>query len=489
MAMQLAFHDAGLEPKDIDYVNMHGTGTKDGDLSESQAFVRVFSDHAPPASSVKGALGHSLGASGALEAVLSVLALHHGMLPGTAGCHHPDPELGWKPLLQPAQKKLQVVLSSSFGFGGNNAAVILRRPGAKTGQTPVRPRPLAVQGAACLTGAGDCGQSLARIRQGQSCAGPVPDKDILNPSDFQAMRRMKRLSRLALSLAAKAPAKVEGDGHIKGIFWGTGWGPLSETYDFLSKLEKTGDQFSSPTDFMGSVHNAPAGYMAIHLQCFGPNITSTAGNISFEQALYAAGRMADTYTGNTLVAGGDEYHQQLSPLLDPGAEHIPAEGGGALLLTDEEYAGGPRVYCPCLMRYEEESSLSRFIESIQETGDLQEHFGAVWAGLPHNDLGLGGEQLQWILERTGFQGPVIDYRSYVGQFATAAAPATVLALQCVQNGYLPGAMLDQGRDLDLEDKGIVLLGLGQSLSCIHVLPPANLTCFGPKKSKNENLPE
>ena len=473
MAMQLAFQDAGLGPKDIDYVNMHGTGTTDGDLSESQAFVRAFSDQAPPAaSSVKGALGHSLGASGALEAVISVLALHHGTLPGTAGCHHPDPELGWEPLLRPAQKKTQVVLSSSFGFGGNNAAVILRRSGTKTGQAPVPARPLAVQGAACLTGAGDWGQSLDRMRQGQSCAGRVPDKDIFSPSDFQAMRRMKRLSRLALSLATKAQVGAGEHCDIKGIFWGTGWGPLSETYDFLSKLEKTGDKFSSPTDFMGSVHNAPAGYMAMYFQCHGPNITCTAGNISFEQALYAAGRMSDTYTGNTLIAGGDEYHQQFSPLLDPGAEHTPADGGGALLLTDAEDVDGPRIHCPCLMRYEKESSLFRFIESIQETWNLQDHFGAVWAGLPHNDLGLGGEQLQLILERTGFQGPVVDYRSYVGQFATAAAPATVLALQCVQNGYLPGAMLDQDLELDLEDKGIVLLGLGQSLSCIHLLPSA-----------------
>ncbi|MGM0759838.1 MAG: beta-ketoacyl synthase N-terminal-like domain-containing protein [Thermodesulfobacteriota bacterium] len=474
MAMQLAFQDAGLGPKDIDYVNMHGTGTTDGDLSESQAFVRAFSDHAPPAaSSVKGALGHSLGASGALEAVISVLALHHGTLPGTAGCHHPDPELGWEPLLQPAQKKTQVVLSNSFGFGGNNAAVILRRPGTKNGQVPIPPRPLAVQGAACLTGAGDCRQSLDRMRQARSCAGPVPDKDILSLSDFHAMRRMKRLSRLALSLAAKAQAGEGEKDDIKGIFWGTGWGPLSETYDFLSKLEKTGDKFSSPTDFMGSVHNAPAGYMAMYFQCHGPNITCTTGNISFEQALYAAGRMADTYTGNTLVAAADEYHQQFSPLLDPCAEHTPADGGGALLLTDAENAGGPRIHCPCLMRCEKKSSLPSFLESIQEAGDLQERFGAVWAGLPDNDLGLGGEQLHWILERSGFQGPVVDYRSYVGQFATAAAPAAVLALQCVQNGRLPGAMLDQGRDLDLADKGIVLLGLGRSLSCIHVLPPVS----------------
>lgn len=470
LAMQLALQDAGLGAKDIDYVNMHGTGTKDGDLSESHAFCRVFSGHVPPASSIKGALGHSLGASGALEAVVSVLALNRGYLPGTAGCRTPDPELGWKPLVRPVHKKVRRILSNSFGFGGNNAAVVLRCPEKDSRKRSVTPRALAVKGAACLTGAGDCTQSLSCWAQGQSCAGTASEEDILNGLDSSSMRRMKRLSRIALSLAAKVLASAGEESHTGGIFWGTGWGPLSETYDFLSKLEKTGDKFSSPTDFMGSVHNAPAGYMAIQLQCRGPNVTCTAGDVSFEQALYLASRMSDEQVGARLIAGADEYHHHLTPLLDPGAEQCPADGGGALLLTDAGNAPGPRIFCSCLQRFQGQSSLISLVDSLQEEGALQERFGAVWLGLSHQSRHLGVEQLQDIVQQTGFHGPVVDYRPYVGEFATAAAAATVLALKCVENGYLPGAMLAQRQDYSLQGKGIVLLGLGKTLSCIQVVP-------------------
>ncbi|MFO7802086.1 MAG: beta-ketoacyl-[acyl-carrier-protein] synthase family protein [Desulfovermiculus sp.] len=471
-AMQLALEDAGLGPEDIDYVNMHGTGTRDGDLSESLAVHSVFSEYAPLASSVKGALGHSLGASGALEAVISVLALSQKMLPGTVGCQDPDPSLGWRPLLTPVQKKAQAILSNSFGFGGNNAAVILGRPGGGTPEAAVAPRAMAVKGAACLTGAGGVAKSLDRLAQGQSCAGMTAETDILSSVDSSTVRRMKRLSRMALSLAGGVQAEAGKESEVGGIFWGTGWGPLSETYDFLSKLEKTGDKFSSPTDFMGSVHNAPAGYMAIHLQCHGPNVTTTAGDVSFEQALYAAGLMSGSHIGHTLIAGADEYHSHLSPLLDPEVRkgQDPADGGGALIVTDAEHFSGPRVFCPCLMRMQGEDTLNAFVQTMQKGGPIGERFGAIWAGLPQHIHSLGHEQLQSVVHQTGFQGPVVPYRRFVGQFATAAAAATVLALQFVQQGYLPGALRGHRDDFFLQGKGILLVGLGEKLSCIEVSP-------------------
>jgi 3-oxoacyl-[acyl-carrier-protein] synthase-1/3-oxoacyl-[acyl-carrier-protein] synthase II len=91
------------------------------------------------------------------------------------------------------------------------------------------------------------------------------------------------------------------------IFFGTSWGPLSETYDFLTKLYESNEQFTSPAEFVGSVHNAPAGQVAMMLKATGPNITTTGGDYSFEQALLAASLIVCDRDDIVLVMGADEH--------------------------------------------------------------------------------------------------------------------------------------------------------------------------------------
>ncbi len=126
-AMQAALADAGLDPADIDYVNAHGTGTPQNDSMESRAFKKVFGERVsgPPISSIKAAVGHCMGAAGAVEAVASVLTILKGTLPPTLNYlpGAPDCTLDYIPnLARPA--KVRNVLSNSFGFGGNNASLI-----------------------------------------------------------------------------------------------------------------------------------------------------------------------------------------------------------------------------------------------------------------------------------------------------------------------------------------------------------------------------
>ncbi len=127
-AMQAALADAGRTPGDVGYVNAHGTATPANDRSESLALRAVFGAAVPPVSSTKGATGHTLGAAGAVEALLCALALSRGWAPGNLGLVQQDPDCQ-VPLI-PAQGlsgPLQVALSNSFGFGGNNAALVLAR--------------------------------------------------------------------------------------------------------------------------------------------------------------------------------------------------------------------------------------------------------------------------------------------------------------------------------------------------------------------------
>jgi 3-oxoacyl-[acyl-carrier-protein] synthase-1 len=127
-AMQAALNSAGLEPADIDYINLHGTGTPSNDRSESHAVTSVFGP-TTPCSSTKGATGHTLGAAGALEAVISTLAITHGLMPGGVHTTKIDPILTAHYIRDNRRAPIMRVLSNSFGFGGTNCSLILGRAG------------------------------------------------------------------------------------------------------------------------------------------------------------------------------------------------------------------------------------------------------------------------------------------------------------------------------------------------------------------------
>ncbi len=130
LCMQMALRDAGLEVDSIDYINAHGTSTPLNDKSETAAIKTVFGERAyqVPISSTKSMTGHLLGASGALEAVVSVLAIRDGVLPPTINYETPDPECDLDYIPNVSRKVLtRRVMSNSFGFGGHNATIIIGR--------------------------------------------------------------------------------------------------------------------------------------------------------------------------------------------------------------------------------------------------------------------------------------------------------------------------------------------------------------------------
>ena len=129
-AMRAALSDAGLPPESVDYINAHGTATPPNDLMETRAIKEVFGARAGriPVSSTKSMHGHTLGAAGALEAVVSVLAITEGFIPPTIHCETPDPECDLDYVTEGARPVApDVVLSNSFAFGGNNTTVIFGR--------------------------------------------------------------------------------------------------------------------------------------------------------------------------------------------------------------------------------------------------------------------------------------------------------------------------------------------------------------------------
>ena len=128
-ALRLALKKAGLEPKDVDYINAHGTSTPLNDRAETTAIKAVFGEDAYriPISSTKSMMGHTIGAAGAIEAIVCVLAMQHGVIPPTINLANPDPECDLDYVPQVArQKKVRAALSNSFGFGGHNSVLAFR---------------------------------------------------------------------------------------------------------------------------------------------------------------------------------------------------------------------------------------------------------------------------------------------------------------------------------------------------------------------------
>jgi 3-oxoacyl-[acyl-carrier-protein] synthase II len=124
-AIRLALEDAGLQPSDIGYVNAHGTGTELNDRTEGTVIARVF-DPQPPVSSIKGATGHALGASGAIEAVASVLAIVNRELPPNVGLTRQDPDIPLTDIVtEPRPFDPAPVITNSFGFGGHNSVLVI----------------------------------------------------------------------------------------------------------------------------------------------------------------------------------------------------------------------------------------------------------------------------------------------------------------------------------------------------------------------------
>jgi len=127
LAMRAALESARLEPAQIDYINLHGTATPSNDQAEGRAVAALF--EGTPCSSTKGMTGHTLGAAGAVEAVLAALALQYGFMPASANTRALDPAISLDYLLARRDQPLRAVLSNSFGFGGTNCSLVLGQAG------------------------------------------------------------------------------------------------------------------------------------------------------------------------------------------------------------------------------------------------------------------------------------------------------------------------------------------------------------------------
>ncbi len=300
LAMCDALQMAGLRPADIHYINAHGTGTPNNDASESAAIRRVFGQKIPPVSSTKGFTGHATSACGAIETVICILALQHQFLPVNLGWKEPD-EACIRPYSNSKSfnsefkdSSLRTVLCNSFGFGGNDSALVIGS----------LPRPLQRRGEQS-----ECHKACTLAED------IVTDAEQLSElREFVAAGESRRMSRLmkAATLSSMRALRKAGLECPDAIITATAYGMLETSEKFLTDMLENGEEVLSPTLFMQSTHNTLSSAIAIRLKCHGYNMTYSQGSDSLRWALRDAKRLIETGKARTVLVG---LHDEATPTL------------------------------------------------------------------------------------------------------------------------------------------------------------------------------
>ena len=290
LAMSEALKMSGLEPQDIQYINAHGTGTPNNDASESAAIRRVFGENIPPVSSTKGFTGHTTSASGSIETVICILSLLNDFVPANLGWKEQD-ESCIKPTTDNRQQTTENILCNSFGFGGNDSAVVIsRKPNLSSPSLKEQNLEVCTLGEAIV----DDVEQLQELRE------------FISPGEARRMGKLMKAATIT-SLKALQAAGIETP---DAIITATAFGMLETSEKFMVDMLENGEETLSPTLFMQSTHNTLSSAIAIRTKCHGYNMTYSQGSDSLEWALRDARRLIATGKAKTVLVG---FHDEATP--------------------------------------------------------------------------------------------------------------------------------------------------------------------------------
>jgi 3-oxoacyl-[acyl-carrier-protein] synthase II len=343
-----ALEAAGLSASELDYVNAHGTGTLQNDAMEARALRAALGASLTRVlvSSTKGQLGHTLGAAGALEAVITVLALVRGVVPSTAGLEHPE-DAGLAHVLGRARPgPLRTAASCSFGFGGTGAVLLFEHAAAEE-----RPRPelrcerVVVTGFAALGSFGELEQAgVERVFEpGREARGGPLEPAPLAALDPERSRRFDGNAALVTRLAQRALAVSKLDSTGVGIAAGTAFGSVERSVRFVLRAVERGVRRANPAEFPHLVASAAAGNASIYLGLSGAAFCVPGGATSAEAALAAALDWLRLGGARAFVAGAAEGFdavaaELLGPRVTLEGRVERTEGGGFVVLEPEPLA-------------------------------------------------------------------------------------------------------------------------------------------------------
>lgn len=291
-AMTEALEMAQLKPEDIDYVNAHGTGTPNNDLSESAALKRVFAEKMPLISSTKAFTGHTTSASGSIETVICLLAMQHHFVPANLRWEHQIPD-GITPTTGVKDVTLKHVVCNAFGFGGNDSSLILSAV------------PVAGEESAAAISDDDIRVAAKVEITSEEALGEI--RNYVKPLEARRMGKIMKSSLLS-SLKAMEQAGIE---KPDAIITATALGCLENSELLLNQLQEEGEVMLKPTYFMQSTHNTIGSGIAIFTKCHGYNVTYTHGKDSLEWALRDARMLLKSGKAKSVLVG---LHDETTPL-------------------------------------------------------------------------------------------------------------------------------------------------------------------------------
>ncbi len=344
---------AGLTPRELDYVNAHGTATPLNDSMECAGIVAALGEEAGrvPVSSSKAQLGHTLAAAGAIEAVLTVLCLRDQVVIPTAGLTHPDPLCAVRHVFRTEPARIRAAASNSFGFGGMDTVLVVAEPGLAHGGAPER-RSVVFTGASALTPAGLASSpEVHRLLDAPLGEEHTVALDWSKLLHVGRARRLDRLSRLATVVVERAlgpllPFAPDAP-HTQriGLLLGNAWGNLDASAAFLRRVFDKGARLASPADFPNLVPSSPVGHIAIYLGLTGPSFALVDFAVSGEASFGQGFEMVACGEVDAVCVGGVEEKSDIVErvlthvFVGDGEARAPrAEGAAAVTLASEAFA-------------------------------------------------------------------------------------------------------------------------------------------------------
>ena len=478
-AMKEALELAGLQPADIDYINAHGTGTPNNDVSESQAMMRLFGQ-VPPVSSTKPFTGHTTSASGSIEAVFCILALQHGFLPVNLNWSQAM-DNGILPVAKPEKKTLKHVLCNAFGFGGNDSSLLISS--AKV--------PELVEGPT---------DKMTVLRQAQqpnsifvlsakqiSMQQPLSEEWIENPIMYEVpftrsidpnfkeyvspieARRMGRILKRALATSKEA-LKAAGCDTVDAIMTGTGFGCIENTEFFLDALSNEGEQLLKPTYFMQSTHNTISSLVAIQTKNYNYNATYAHKGISFESALHDAWLQFHLgKIGSALVGCHDEMTETFHSIMKKGGvmgqdDERCGEVAVSVVLSSDgsalRQAQGPQPLCRLTgLKMLHQPTMNNLMDAV--TTMLQSADRSL-ADVDYILTGISGNHENdkaYLAESKTLFGdkPLLKYKHLFGENFTASGLGFYVAAQCLKAGKVPAHLFVNTSDISDKKPACIML--------------------------------
>ena len=321
-AMSQALKMSSLNTSDIDYVNAHGTGTPNNDLTESVAIKKVFGNDLPDISSTKAYTGHTTSASGAIELVICLLAMEHSFIPSNLGCTTPL-QGGIVPSKGQTGCQVDNVMCNAFGFGGNDSSLIIsKRKPLTSNPSPLTSNPSSVEIVAeCVI------DDVEQLKDSKDVISPMEARrmgKLLKAATLSSLRALKIAGHRTKGtlLQSEATERIE---KPDAIITATSRGMLENSEKFLIDMVENGESLLKPTLFMQSTHNTIGSSIAIRLGCHGYNTTYSQGNESLDWAMRDAERLIKSGKANCVLVG---VHDESTPLLNDllskaGKEELP----------------------------------------------------------------------------------------------------------------------------------------------------------------------